>query len=95
MALTIKVNGKTHSVDADGDTPVLWVLRDVLRDDRHEVRLRHGALWRLHRARRRRIEHGGRSTFIVAVSLARSRPTSQRRSSRRALRAARQVLEFL
>jgi isoquinoline 1-oxidoreductase alpha subunit len=30
MALTIKVNGKTHSVDVDGDTPLLWVLRDVL-----------------------------------------------------------------
>jgi isoquinoline 1-oxidoreductase subunit alpha len=30
MAITIKVNGKTHSVDVDGDTPLLWVLRDVL-----------------------------------------------------------------
>ena len=30
MAFTIKVNGKTHSVDVDGDTPLLWVLRDVL-----------------------------------------------------------------
>jgi len=30
MALTIKVNGKTHSIDVDGDTPLLWVLRDVL-----------------------------------------------------------------
>ena len=30
MALTIKVNGKTHSVDVDGETPLLWVLRDVL-----------------------------------------------------------------
>jgi isoquinoline 1-oxidoreductase alpha subunit len=30
MAFTIKINGKTHSVDVDGDTPVLWVLRDVL-----------------------------------------------------------------
>jgi isoquinoline 1-oxidoreductase alpha subunit len=26
----IKVNGQTHSVDVDGDTPLLWVLRDVL-----------------------------------------------------------------
>jgi isoquinoline 1-oxidoreductase subunit alpha len=26
----IKVNGKTHNVDVDGDTPLLWVLRDVL-----------------------------------------------------------------
>ena len=30
MAVTIKVNGKTHSVDVDDDTPLLWVLRDVL-----------------------------------------------------------------
>ena len=30
MAFTIKVNGKTHSVDVDGDTALLWVLRDVL-----------------------------------------------------------------
>ena len=28
----------------DGDTPLLWVLRDVLGHDRHKVRLRHGAL---------------------------------------------------
>jgi isoquinoline 1-oxidoreductase alpha subunit len=30
MAIKIKVNGTTHSVDVDGDTPLLWVLRDVL-----------------------------------------------------------------
>jgi isoquinoline 1-oxidoreductase alpha subunit len=30
MAYTIEVNGQTHSVDVDGDTPLLWVLRDVL-----------------------------------------------------------------
>jgi isoquinoline 1-oxidoreductase subunit alpha len=30
MAFTIKVNGETHSADVDGDTPLLWVLRDVL-----------------------------------------------------------------
>src|SRR5580692_4601468 len=30
MAFTIKINGTTHSVDVDGDTPLLWVLRDVL-----------------------------------------------------------------
>jgi isoquinoline 1-oxidoreductase alpha subunit len=30
MAFTIKVNGQTHDVDVDGDTPILWVLRDVL-----------------------------------------------------------------
>ena len=30
MAFSINVNGNTHSVDVDGDTPLLWVLRDVL-----------------------------------------------------------------
>jgi isoquinoline 1-oxidoreductase subunit alpha len=30
MAFTIKVNGSAHSVHVDGDTPLLWVLRDVL-----------------------------------------------------------------
>src|SRR5450631_3849446 len=30
MAFAIKVNGTTHSVDVDGDTPLLWVLRDLL-----------------------------------------------------------------
>ena len=30
MAFSLKVNGKAHAVDVDGDTPLLWVLRDVL-----------------------------------------------------------------
>ncbi len=30
MAFSIKVNGSQHSVDVDGDTPLLWVLRDTL-----------------------------------------------------------------
>jgi isoquinoline 1-oxidoreductase alpha subunit len=30
MAYTIKVNAVDHSVDVNGDTPLLWVLRDVL-----------------------------------------------------------------
>ncbi len=30
MAYTIKVNGKPRTVDVEGDTPLLWVLRDVL-----------------------------------------------------------------
>jgi isoquinoline 1-oxidoreductase subunit alpha len=30
MMFQIDVNGNTHSVDVDGDTPLLWVLRDVL-----------------------------------------------------------------
>jgi isoquinoline 1-oxidoreductase alpha subunit len=30
MATTIKVNGVDRTIDVDGDTPLLWVLRDVL-----------------------------------------------------------------
>jgi isoquinoline 1-oxidoreductase alpha subunit len=30
MAYAIKLNGLEHAVEADGDTPLLWVLRDVL-----------------------------------------------------------------
>lgn len=30
-AYSINVNGKTHQVDVDPDTPILWVLRDHLK----------------------------------------------------------------
>ncbi|HKS05773.1 MAG TPA: (2Fe-2S)-binding protein [Gemmatimonadaceae bacterium] len=30
MAISFKVNGRSVSVDAAGDTPLLWVLRDIL-----------------------------------------------------------------
>jgi isoquinoline 1-oxidoreductase alpha subunit len=30
MSYTIRVNGTDHTVDAEGDTPLLWVLRDIL-----------------------------------------------------------------
>jgi isoquinoline 1-oxidoreductase alpha subunit len=30
MPFRLKVNGSLHSVDVDGDTPLLWVLRDVI-----------------------------------------------------------------
>jgi len=30
MAFTFTVNGSARTVDVDGDTPLLWVLRDVL-----------------------------------------------------------------
>jgi hypothetical protein len=29
LAFTLKINGTPHEVDVDGDTPLLWVLRDV------------------------------------------------------------------
>jgi isoquinoline 1-oxidoreductase alpha subunit len=30
MSLTLKINGHQHAVDIDGDTPLLWVIRDVI-----------------------------------------------------------------
>jgi len=30
MSYTIRVNGTDHTVDAEPDTPLLWVLRDIL-----------------------------------------------------------------
>ncbi len=30
MSFKIKINGAQHGVDVDGNTPLLWVLRDVL-----------------------------------------------------------------
>ena len=30
MAFTLKINGTPHELDVDGDTPLLWVSRDVL-----------------------------------------------------------------
>ena len=30
MSIQIKVNGTAHTVDVEGDTPLLWVLRDTL-----------------------------------------------------------------
>lgn len=30
MQYTLKVNGETHEVDVDADTPLLWVIRDSL-----------------------------------------------------------------
>jgi isoquinoline 1-oxidoreductase subunit alpha len=30
MQFTLKVNGRSHTVDVDADTPLLWVLRDEI-----------------------------------------------------------------
>jgi isoquinoline 1-oxidoreductase subunit alpha len=30
MSYNLEVNGASYSVDAEGDTPLLWVLRDIL-----------------------------------------------------------------
>ncbi len=30
MTISLDINGMTHSIDADSDTPLLWALRDIL-----------------------------------------------------------------
>ena len=30
MSYSIQINGKRHTIDVDGDMPLLWVLRDTL-----------------------------------------------------------------
>ena len=50
---TLNINGADQTLDVEPDMPLLWALRDVPRSHRHEVRLRHCAVRRLHRARQR------------------------------------------
>jgi len=63
MGTTFTLNGKSTTVDVDPQMPLLWVLRDTLNMNGHEVRLRHGALRRLHGAHQRRgdalLHHAG------------------------------------
>jgi isoquinoline 1-oxidoreductase alpha subunit len=49
-----KVQDDVKEFEAEDDTPLLWVLREQLGPDRHQVRLRHRGLRRLHGAHRRR-----------------------------------------
>ena len=56
MAINLKVNGATRSVNAEPDTPLLYVLRNDLELNGAKVRLRAGAMRRLHRADRRRAD---------------------------------------
>jgi aerobic-type carbon monoxide dehydrogenase small subunit (CoxS/CutS family) len=53
MTYAIQVNKNTHSVDVDGDTPLLWVLRDVLGMTGTKFGCGMATLRRLHRACRR------------------------------------------
>ena len=51
--MKLSVNGKQVDVAAAPDEPLLWVIREQLKLTGHEVRLRHRAVRRVHRARRR------------------------------------------
>jgi aerobic-type carbon monoxide dehydrogenase small subunit (CoxS/CutS family) len=48
MSTTLNVNGNSLTVDVPDDTRLLWTLRDVLGHDRHQVRMRHGVVRRVH-----------------------------------------------
>ncbi len=51
--MELTVNGQRHSLDIEGDMPLLWVLRDELgMGNGPEIRLRHRRLRRLYRADR-------------------------------------------
>ena len=50
--IRLKINGVGRTFDGDPEMPLLWYLRDV-GTDRHQVRLRHGAVRSLHRASER------------------------------------------
>ena len=70
---TLTVNGKSVSLDVPDDMPLLWALRDVLGLTGTKVRLRHGAVRRLHRAHRRPgdallCHHAGRGGCGKAVT---------------------------
>ena len=49
---TLLINGQEQELDVPDDMPLLWVLRDVRRPDRNEVRLRHCSVRSMHRASR-------------------------------------------
>src|SRR5262249_50680481 len=46
--VTLEINGKSHTVDASPDMPLLWVLRDLLGMTGTKFRLRRRPLRRLH-----------------------------------------------
>jgi hypothetical protein len=60
MAFTVNINGSPRSVDVDGDTPLLWVLRDVLGMTGTYRRRRHPFMHHDHRQHRRLEGHDDR-----------------------------------
>ena len=48
--LRLTINGKSHDVDVEPDTPLLVGYPRLNRYDRHKIRLRNRAMRRLHSA---------------------------------------------
>ena len=70
MSIALNVNHRSVTVDAPADMPLLWVLRDVLKLDGHEVRMRHRAVRRVHRA----LDGKAVRSCMTRVSGGRARP---------------------
>ena len=48
---TFVINGRKVEVDAEVDTPLLWIIREQLEaDEERNSRLRHRAMWGVHGA---------------------------------------------
>ena len=73
--IQLKVNGVSRSFNGDPDMPLLWYLRDVLRTDRNEIRLRDGALRRVHRASEWRSDPLLLDADAAALRARKSRPS--------------------
>ena len=46
----LTVNGKSHDIDVDPNTPLLWVLREQVGLTGHQIWLRHCTMRSVHRA---------------------------------------------
>ena len=90
MAYTINVNGVDHAVDVDGDTPLLWVLRDVLGMTGTKFGCGIGAMRRLHGPFGRRRRPAPASPPIDSVGTSRDHHhRGHRRTRQRARRSSR------
>ena len=78
-SIQFRLKGKPQTANAAPEMPLLWYLRDYSRHDRHEIRLRDGALRRLHRAYRRQAVR----SCVTPVGRSRARGHHHRRAFRR------------
>jgi len=75
--IKLTVNGKTHELDVEGDTPLLWAIRDDV-GLTGQVRLRCRRVRRLHGAARRRAH----AVLRVALSAVAGGPSPPSRGCR-------------
>lgn len=52
MPIELTINERSYTVDVPPETPLLWVLRDVIWSDGYEIRVRNCPVRCLHSARR-------------------------------------------